>query len=542
MRRLHPDLLQLVLPLCAVSFLLAGCGGGECPTCGTLVVAAVGEPPQLLPPLVQETVGRDISDQIYQKLADLEPGKPTIDPAAYRPGLAASWERVDSLTWRFHLRPDAQWQDGPPVTAHDVIFSFQAFEDSTFDAAPALAREVASITATDSSTVVIRFRRFYPEQLYDATWHVRVMPAHIWDTIPASRWERDTTLGHLVGSGPYRLVSWNRGASVTLEAVRQGKGAPSIRRLVWRFAEDPEAGLNLLLGHEADVMEAVGLNGAERLAGDSAFRLVPYPSAVYGFMGFHIAGKTERDRAPVLGDRTVRRALVESIDRETLAHSIFGPETKVPAGPMSQLLWLWGVKPAPLPYDTTAADSLLAAAGWRRRADGLRVRNGRVLQLGILVPSTSATRRQVAQAIQQAWRARGVKAEITAVDMPVFMQRLVAGRFDAYLGAWLDEPSPRGLAEQWTRSGWDALNYGHYADPVFDSLFARAAAQSDPGQARAAWRAALDTLNSDAPAAFLFALTNVAAISRRVKDVVIDPYSWLSRVSEWTLEEKRTGD
>lgn len=528
--------LRLLVPLCLLVLLVGACRGRECPTCGTLVVAAIGEPPQLLPPLVQETVGRDISDQIYQKLAELEPGRPTIDPSAFRPGLARSWERVDSLTWRFHLQPDARWQDGQPVTAHDVLFSFQAFEDSTFEAAPVLAREIASITATDSATVEVRFRRFYPEQLYDATWYVRVLPAHIWDTIPSTRWERDTTLAHFVGSGPYRLISWKRGASLTLEAAARGRGAPAVRRLVWRFAEDPEAGINLLLGHEADLMEAVGLQGATRLASDSGFRLVPYPSAVYGYLGFHIAGRTERNRDPVLGDVRVRRALVEALDRETMAHSIFGAETKVPPGPMSQLLWLWSVNPRPLPYDTLAADSLLTRAGWRRGADGQRRRAGRPLRIGILVPSTSPTRRQMAEAIQQAWRARGVSAEITAVDMPVFMQRLVAGRFDAFIGAWLDEPSPRGLADQWTRSGWSALNYGHYADPVFDSLFERAVGRTNPDQARAAWRAALDTLNQDAPAAFLYALTNVAAISKRVTDVVIDPYSWLSRVREWKLE------
>jgi hypothetical protein len=52
----------------------------------------------------------------------------------------------------------------------------------------------------------------------------------------------------------------------------------------------------------------------------------------------------------------------------------------------------------------------------------------------------------------------GVEATVTAVDFPVFQQRLARGRFDSYIGAWLDEPSPRSLADQWTRAGWSALN------------------------------------------------------------------------------------
>ena len=74
--------------------LLVGCGRdrGSCPTCGTVVIAAIGEPASVLPPLVEESVGRDVGDQIFERLAILRPGAASIDTAAYRPGLAASWE------------------------------------------------------------------------------------------------------------------------------------------------------------------------------------------------------------------------------------------------------------------------------------------------------------------------------------------------------------------------------------------------------------------------------------------------------------------
>ncbi|MGH7525070.1 MAG: ABC transporter substrate-binding protein, partial [Gemmatimonadales bacterium] len=104
---------------------MLGCAERQalCPTCGTVVVAAAGEPPSLVPPLVVESVGRDISDLIFERLADLAAGASPVDTTAYRPRLAQRWERIDSLTWRFHLRPDARWQDGRPVTAEDVVFS-----------------------------------------------------------------------------------------------------------------------------------------------------------------------------------------------------------------------------------------------------------------------------------------------------------------------------------------------------------------------------------------------------------------------------------
>ncbi|HEY8106519.1 MAG TPA: ABC transporter substrate-binding protein, partial [Gemmatimonadales bacterium] len=135
-------------PLLAVGLALglAGCrsGDGSSAAARPVVVAAVGEPSSILPPLAVETVARDIGDLVFERLADLEPGKPPIDTTAYRPRLAERWERLDSLTLRFHLAPGARWADGKPVTAEDVRFSFEVFSDSILDAVarPALAGRV----------------------------------------------------------------------------------------------------------------------------------------------------------------------------------------------------------------------------------------------------------------------------------------------------------------------------------------------------------------------------------------------------------------
>jgi ABC-type transport system substrate-binding protein len=134
------------------------------------------------------------------------------------------------------------------------------------------------------------------------------------------------------------------------------------------------------------------------------------------------------------------------------------------------------------------------------------------------------------------WRSAGAAVTVTSVDFPVFQERLGQGLFDSYIGAWIDEPSARGLADQWTRQGWSALNYGHYADPGFDSLFARAGRTADVARAGQAYRAALETLNADAPALFLFAPANAAVVSSRVRGMDINPYSWASGLRNWVVQ------
>ncbi|HEY5939951.1 MAG TPA: ABC transporter substrate-binding protein, partial [Gemmatimonadales bacterium] len=487
-----------------------------------------GEPSSLVPPLVYETVGRDISDQVFERLAYLKPRSSPIEAASFRPGLGERWERIDSLSWRFHLRQGARWQDGRAVTADDVVFSFDAFSDSTLDAGARgyLAGRVRA-TAEDSATVRVTFTQPSPEQLYDATYHVRVLPRHVWDSIPRNRWAADTNLAHLVGSGPYRIQNWQRGSFLTLAAdtARSAGEEPAIRRAVWRFAPDPDAALNLVLGHEADLLEAVGApNRAQRVTADTSFRLATYPAAVYGFLAFRLADAAGRPH-PVLHDREVRRALTEAVDRPTLARAVFGEGTKVPPGPMSQLLWIWDDSTRMLAFDSAHA--------WRVLS------RGPARSIDILVPATSPTRRQLALVIQEAWRKAGVNATVTTVEFPVFQERLAKGRFDSYIGAYLDEPSPRSLGDQWSKAGWGVLNYGRYGNPVFDSLLVRARQQADVVTARRQWREAMDTLNADAPAIFLYAPANRAAVQRRLKDVKLDPYSWLSGLREWGIDREK---
>ncbi|HET7602658.1 MAG TPA: ABC transporter substrate-binding protein [Gemmatimonadales bacterium] len=507
---------------------VAACASGERPASRTVVVAAVGEPPSVLPPLTYESVGRDVGDLVWERLATLAPHGASIDTAAYRPALAGRWERMDSLTWRFHLRPGARWQDGVPVTARDVVFSFDVYADSTIDAIGRMAVAPLQVSAADSSTVLIRFPHASPEQLYDATYHVRIIPEHVWSGIARDAWGADTAVAHLVGSGPFRVVSWRRGEALVLS---RASSARRIDTVVFRFAQDPDAALNLLLSHEADLLEVLMTpDRIARVEADTAFRVERYPSAVYGFIAFNLAGKN-----PALRNREVRRALASAVDRDAIAQNAFGPDAHAPAGPMSALAWVGEAGIDMMGLDTASARVAVGRAAARPYTAAPRPAS-RVPRpsFDILVPSTSPSRRRIAEALQEAWRRIGVTATITAVDFPVFQERLASGKFDSYIGAYLDEPTMRGLAEQWGRAGFESQNYGHYDNPAVDSLLALAASKGDTGVAGPLYRQALSLLNADAPAIFLYTPMNASAFRRDIGNVTIDPYSWLAGLGDWT--------
>src|SRR6185312_11868292 len=128
----------------------------------TLVIALAAEPTLLLPPLIAETPGFVIADQILERLAE-------------------SWAWApDSLSIAFRIDPNARWHDGTPVTARDVRFTFAMYSDTAVasPAAPLLAN-IDSVQVREERVAVFWFHRRHAQQFFDATYHMRILPEHV---------------------------------------------------------------------------------------------------------------------------------------------------------------------------------------------------------------------------------------------------------------------------------------------------------------------------------------------------------------------------
>ncbi|HEY7686067.1 MAG TPA: ABC transporter substrate-binding protein [Gemmatimonadales bacterium] len=529
--------------IAVLSLGIAACdrrGGCRGEYCGAVVIAAIGQTVSLLPPVTDESLDRDIHDQIFLKLADIGMDGSTINEAGFEPQLARSWEWSDPLTLTFHLDPRARWQDGPPVTAADVAFTFDAYADTLVNSPfGANLRRIASVTATDSLTVTIRFRDRYPEMLYDAVHHVRVLPAHLLQSVPRDQW-RTTAFGRApVGNGPYRFVRWTPGESIELAADSTFfLSRPYIRRLVWRIVADIPTAVTQLVAGEVDALQIlITPTNIERARAVERLTLYPYPGTAYGALVFNLRANGDPKRPhPILADPDVRRALIFATDRDRMLQSVFAGAATVPPAPIPKLwasLWFSDL-PVP-PYDTAQASRLLERRGWRDTdGDGIRDRNGQKLALHIAVPTTSAVRMQYATLLQEQLRIVGVEVVTDAMDGAALSERTRGGQYDAALLSWVTDPSPSsGLPQLWRRGG--SSNLGRYDSPAFDRQVDQAVTATTQQQATTAWRAALGTLAEDAPAMVLYALENVAAIDRRIADVRIRPDSWVALIRTWRI-------
>ena len=532
--------------------LLAGCGrrpGCVGEYCGTLVIATAGEPDILLPPVSETAPSRDVADQLFLKLADMGPSGNTIGDEDFQPELAERWEWDAPTTLVFHLDPRARWQDGQPVTAADVAFTYDAYTDTLVNSSfRATLRHIAAVTTRDSLTVVFRFRQRYPEMFYDAVYQMRILPAHLLREVPRDQW-RSATFGRApVGDGPYRFVAWKAGESLELAADSTFfLGRPHLRRVIWRYTGDQTGAVTQLIAGDADAVEVLLTpDNVKRARADTQLTLYPYKGAQYGYIGFNLAAPGDTTKPhPLFGDRDVRRALAMATDRQRLLRNVWEDLAKVPPGPMSQLWWIWDPETRELPYDSAQGARLLTRLGWTDSdGDGIRDKDGHPLTFRLLVPTSSFIRHQYARLLQEQYRGLGVDVQLDEVDFNLFNERARAGRFDALINVWTTDPTPSsGFPQTWTQAGFGRSNYGRYYNATVDRLVEQAVTSAtNRGQARRAWRAAVETLNQDAPAVCLFATENIAAVHKRIVDVRIRPDSWLALLRTWRIPADRLTD
>ncbi len=525
--------------------LLSGCEqeAAECSPCGTAIVALGAEPDALLPPVVHTQPGELASDLLFQKLADIGPSLNTIGDAGFQPRLARSWKIEDSLTISFELDPRAKWQDGVPVTAADVAFAFSVYRNPVIGAnARSLLALISSVTARDERTAVFRFSKPYPEQFYDATYSMRIIPKHMLDTVPISRLESHPFVrAPMVGNGPYRFVQWKAGASVQFAAdTTFFLGRPGLSNVVFNIASDVNTARALILADQADLLNPIGTkDDVPQVTALPQFRVELRQSASFNYLAFNLHARKSRTRPhQVLGDREVRRAITLGVDRPALIERMFGSDyARVPVGPLSRMTQLGNDSTIPqLAYDTLRARTTLETAGWRDTdGDGVRERNGVKLQFEIIHPSSSNNRIRTVEILRDNLARIGVRVIAKPVEFNSMRAAIPSGDFDAMFINWGEDPSPSGLRQIFTTSAIGESNVGGYSSPEFDNLVEQAIATRDSGAARARWREALATVNGDAPGIWLYSPLEPTAIHRRYENVTTPPQQWLSTLWTWRV-------
>ena len=527
--------------------LLAACGGSDHsaskahPT--TLVITLPADADNLLPPLTTNEASAQVDAMLFEKLAEIGDSLNVVGDEGFRPSLADSWTwSPDSLSIAFHLDPKAHWQDGVPLRAADVVYSYHVntSKDVGSSVGPLLAG-IDSVTAADSVTAVFWFHSRSVEQFLNAGTQIRVLPAHLLQKIPDSALRTAAFDRNPIGSGPYRFVRWVSGSTIEVAADSTfHRGRPKIDRIIWSIAGNPDAAMLRLFSGEANFTEMLRKQDMEQIARHANLKAVRYPSMQVFYVRFSERARGWHGPHPVFGDRDVRRALTMAIDRRRAVSTVFDSSTLVALGPFTSALPTYAPSLPRLPYAPDSAAAILERRGWVMGKDGVRHKGAVPLRFSMLVPGTSTQRQQMAVLLQDMLKRAGARMDIEHVDFPTMSDRQEKHDFDAAFEGMIVDASPSGIRQEWSTSAARAggsSNTGYYSNPVFDALIDSAVAASSPKTAIAQYRRAYATLIEDAPAIWLYEGTTIAGMGTNVHPAHMRADMWWANLADWTIDD-----
>ena len=427
----------------------AGGSGAQAPRVGGTVVygGPFGEPACLSPFRAECAPGSTalslgfIASKVLEAPFDVGPD------LTWRPRLVSNvtFTTRPPIALTYHIRPEARWSDGVPITAADFVFTHRAIVRTRPEEDPHRTK-VRSVRALDPRTVrvVLRARFAGWRELFPS-----VLPRHALTGVDLGRVWTDRIdnpkTGAPIGSGPFLVERWERGKQLTLRRNPHywGLRPAYLDRLVVRFQVQGPALREAFGRGELDVASHFPPGFVAELQQDSALRVLSNQRAA-GWDHFEI--RIGPGGHPALRDKLVRRALAYGIDRAGIVEQILrGTDRNASQrdsvvfptrSPHYRRNWeIYRYRPA-------EARRLLEQAGCRRGADGIYVCAGSRLSLRFVTTlQAGGFRPRVIELVQTQLRQAGIEVVPSyATSTAIFGQILASGDFDVALFSWISTP------------------------------------------------------------------------------------------------------
>ncbi len=510
---------------------LAACtrvGQGQHGT-GTLVVALRQEPISLNPLVLEGPSAYAVSELFYSYLTNYDAnGNIVPDLATYTVG-------PDNSTVTYHLRRGVRWQDGVPLTSRDVVFSYQAVMNPANNLPQRYGYDrVASVTAPDAYTVVVRTKMPFSPIIgwfFGGDSNYTILPAHV---LASFKNINNVSFNAApVGSGPYRLGSWDRGNRLTLRAnPTYYAGKPAIEQLVMPFIADGSTTINELHTGEVDAAFLLDASRIGELRTIPNHQVVVTPVPYFYGLSFNL-------QDPVLSDRTVREAFALAIDRRSLTRKITQGAYDADTGARGLFTWAFDPHADTITYDPARAGALLTQAGWIPGPDGIRVKNGHKLRLELALPAGSDMTARFATAIAEGERAIGIDVPMRRYDRTQFISTqgpVLQGRYQVSLYDYQATQDPDVSwflsCDQLSPHGFDMARY---CNPKVDALLRQGAATFDRAKRVAAYRAVQQQIAYDLPYFFICQISEVDVIPSNLRGYARPLLSPFESVASWKL-------
>ena len=451
------------------------------PSQSTLRVGWSSEPDTLNPLTTYSTEAEEVLQLIYDKLLgyglDLKP----------QPELATGVDTsADGLSLTFHLRPNATWSDGQPVTSADVKYTYEAIHKDSLGQYAQWLTGLVGVDTPDPNTAVVKFDK---PQAFDPGLIVPILPSHVCASMSAKEIQAFAN-DKPVGSGPFSLVEWKKGESITVARNPTFWGDPPIAaKVVWVLYSNEDVMAQALKNGDVDVLTEIPPTIWDGLTGADNVKAISLPSWSFHHIGLNVSDAATSKGNPLLKDKVIRQALSYAVDRNQLVQIALAGHGKPGSSivPLGLTDWHWEpTGDQVMDNDPAKAMSLLDAAGYTdRNGDGVRESaDGKPLEFRLIAIESTSVDVRAAQLFRDAAAAVGIKLDLSTLDENTLGSTVydtTAPNWDIFVWGWDSSvPDPDYMLGVPLCSQIGGNNDVFYCNKAYDGLYDQQASTIDP--------------------------------------------------------------
>ncbi len=479
--------------------------------------------PKITPLVSSDLYGDWVQAKVLEGLIYRDPN--TLD---YLPQLARNWKvSDDGMVFTFLLRKGVLFSDGVPMTADDVIYSYQIIMDPKISAARQCAYydKIKSVEKIGDDQIVFTMKEPYYESL-DLCGTLSILPKHFYSKFAPE--EINTNPGLLMGTGPYRMPdpqSWRPGQKMELLRNENYWGDPSpFNKLVYLEVQEEAAEETMFGNGELDVFGPQPeqfkrlLNDPRTLTHANHFE---FDSPMNGY--YYIAWNQKRGGKPTrFVDPRVRKAMTLLTDCGRIARDVYlGYATPI-SGPFTAGSPQADPNIKPLPYDPDAAKKLLAEAGYSD-PDGsgvLKGPDGQPFRFKLTYANGNATFERIVLMLKDGYAKAGITMDADAVDWPVLTEKLNNRDFEVVTLGWggsIESDLFQEFDSSQIKDQGD--NFMSYSNLALDKILETAERTVDVQKRMDLWHQAHRILAEDQPYTFLVSRQSLRFMDKRIQNV-----------------------
>ncbi len=529
-----------VAALCSCAKVSTSGGGSAANTWtqpGVLRFAENQDPKTLVSELGASSITGDLSMFIFSYAVRYnDKAQPVPDALSEIPTVANGDVSKDGLTLKYKLRHNIKWQDGVPLTCKDLVFTWQVIMNphnnvNTTDG----FKDIKSIDCVNPYEAVIHMKKLYApflEQLWGVNGNAPILPEHILAKVNDAKGSFNTSSFNSmpIGSGPFKVVEWERGSKIRLEANPDFYlGKPKLNEVVFRMMPDENTMITQLQTHEIDMVArgtAISWPRYKALAADPKNNLtaIRVNSYIYSHIDFNL-------RHPIVSDRQVRLALAYATNRPEILDKIGHNSGVLAETDQSPVLsWAYTNDIQHHPYDPAKAKAILSADGWKVGPDGVRVKNGQRLEFNLSTQTESTYGKAIQTLLQREWRDVGVQVDVKNAPTSEFFDNspstgiLQGGHYDAAIFAWVaaadPDDSPLYTTKNFAPGGQNNL---FWSNPKVDAAAADALQTIDTNRRKADYKIIQQQMAIDVPTIVLYFWKDIYVYNSDLKGFTPSP-------------------